>query len=99
MTADPRALPADTRRAREIVVLTACAIGLPHMSAAHQLDIAPRTFRRALQSACDRLGAISTANAVALALLAGELDPEQIRVRALPAWPERPAVDQHEETR
>lgn len=75
------------RRERELVALTACAIGLTYQAAAQSLHISQRTFTRYLRYAQIRLNAASTIHAVALAAAARELDPEHLRKRTCPPWP------------
>lgn len=75
---------------RERVALTAVAMGLTQTAAARRLGTSDRTFRRALASALERLGARSPAHAVALAAVAGQVDLERVRDRRLPAWPPDP---------
>ncbi|WP_433233805.1 LuxR C-terminal-related transcriptional regulator [Actinomadura nitritigenes] len=72
---------------RERAALTAIAIGLTTVAAAHRMGISDRTVRRAVAAAAAKLGAADRTHAVALAALTGQLDPRRIRSRTLPAWP------------
>jgi DNA-binding NarL/FixJ family response regulator len=77
-TAVTRAL---TARQRE--VLTHVANGNTNAQIGHLLGLHPRTVDRHLADTYRTLGARDRANAVALALLAGDLDRDDI---TLPAW-------------
>lgn len=81
--------PPDTTRLTEQqrAALTAAASGLSQATAARRLGIAFSYYKTVLSSAANRLGAVSTTHAVALALLNNQLDHNAIRNRAIPAWP------------
>lgn len=70
-----------TRRQRE--VLTHVANGRTNAQIGQLLGLHPRTVDRHLADTYKALGAHDRANAVALALLAGDLDRNDIN---LPAW-------------
>lgn len=70
-----------TRRQRE--VLTHVANGNTNAQIGQLLGLHPRTVDRHLAGTYKTLGARDRANAVALALLAGDLDRNDIN---LPAW-------------
>lgn len=73
---------------RERAALTAVAIGLPQEQAARRVGLSERRFRRVLADAVGKLGATETIHAVALAAASQQIDPEHLRVRTCPIYPE-----------
>ncbi|WP_205718519.1 LuxR C-terminal-related transcriptional regulator [Actinomadura sp. WMMA1423] len=70
--------------ALEVDVLTTSAIGLSQDQAALHLGVSPRTFRRVLTSAADKLNATGPVHAVVLAALGGHLDADRVRTQTAP---------------
>lgn len=84
------------RRQREIAALTALAVCSTQVHAARLLGVSDRTMRRYLLSAERSLGAATAVHAVALAASIGLLDPERLKARTVPPWPQDQAFHSNE---
>jgi DNA-directed RNA polymerase specialized sigma24 family protein len=79
--------PREPLTPHETVVLAAAAIGMTPDATARRMGASTRTVRRLQHSAVGKLGAAALIHAVALAVLHGLINPQQVRDRIPPTFP------------